>query len=222
MKGASFRGSRTRRTLRLTALLIAGCHSGRPVHGSACTDCEHGPMPETDLNERLIRFYPDAERVAGQSGEATVHLTILRSGTVRDLRVIESSKAAFGESCIEMLADTRWSPATDKHGNPKDLTAKFVCTFVVTFDSPQRVTLHDLGVEPLSQCVKDQPGGTGRSPTLDRSIRVHFDETGRATDARMVHGDSSDAVDACLMEHAKTWSSPMRLGREHDITVNIP
>jgi TonB family protein len=186
------------------------------------------PAPETDLNERLIKYYPPAERLAGQEGSAIVRLTVLRSGRIANLALVKSSAPDFGKSCVDMLTETRWRPALNRYGGKADASITFVCSYEVGDPSQRRSqagrTLKSEGRLALDECVRAQPGGSqpSRSAGQARSLRLHFDTSGRVATVQISRGVPSDPITKCLASHARTWMSPMHSGREMDIIVDIP
>ena len=112
--------------------------NARPSGGSgesppalvALTNLGHPPEPPA-LEAALEREYPPDARREGVSGQAVVAARVRPDGGVDQIRLLEVTAPAFGDSCRRILAASHWSPPLDRDGRPCATVVRYTCRFEV-------------------------------------------------------------------------------------------
>ncbi len=100
----------------------------------ALRDLSRRPEQPSDLGERLTRYYPPEARARGVDGQAIVRFRIEPDGRLTGLRVVSESVEGFGfgQRCVEMLREVRFTPPIDRDGNAvATVVGRFPCSFRV-------------------------------------------------------------------------------------------
>ncbi len=70
-----------------------------------------------ELQSRIRKYYPEAERKAGKEGRVTMAFVVGADGSIRDIRVQASGGADFDAAAEKAVRAMRFSPAR-KAGAP--------------------------------------------------------------------------------------------------------
>jgi TonB family protein len=88
---------------------------------------DHLPSPL----DHMVCPYPVLMLKMGVSGEVTLSFIVAQDGSVRDVRVIESTDISFADAAKHGILRQRYSPAT-AGGQPIDYRVRRVIRFTVT------------------------------------------------------------------------------------------
>jgi len=108
-------------------------------------------------------YTPEAMRT-GVQGPIDLEAVIRKDGTVGDVRIIRSLDAELDQEAIKAAKQWRFTPATDRNGNPVDIVV------VIGFDMRLRSPLTATG-----------PGGVGVAPPNKlNNVRPSYPDAARA------------------------------------------
>jgi hypothetical protein len=182
----------------LVVALFPSCAAQPPGRMATPAAAPAGPAlsqrarPPDDVAEQLAAHPPLRSIVLGDSGHATVALTIREDGSVVPGTQIQSSAPGFGEACRSALAKTRWTPALDPDQRPIAVEVRFHCVFDASAVPPTKPRVRKgPHADPSAQLsVVPQPPDYGsswyknRDTYLDRdafaSLRLRIDPAGKA------------------------------------------
>ncbi len=101
----------------------------------AAADLSRGPRPPANADAILDRYFPREEREQGIEGEAKVRVVLGPDGRATSVRVVNASRAAFGDACRRMFRDPQmlFTPPLDAQGNPVATQFDFECAFEMAF-----------------------------------------------------------------------------------------
>ncbi len=110
-----------------------GTNPGARVVSAA--NLSRGPRPPRNADSILERYFPAEERDQGIEGEATVRVMLGPDGRATSVRIVSSSRPAFGTACQRMFRDPQmaFSPPLDRQGTAVSTQIDFNCAFDMNF-----------------------------------------------------------------------------------------
>ena len=115
-----------------TFVALPASTAQEPVQGAATTQAVNDGLvpPQIVLETQKAPVYPPAAQAARFSGVVTLNFTILRDGSVGDVKVLECThpNVGFEKASIKAVKKWRFDPAT-KDGEPVDYARTFRLTF---------------------------------------------------------------------------------------------
>lgn len=82
--------------------------------------------------------YPEEAKKKGIEGKVIAEFVVTKEGTVKDVKIIQSSSSFFNQIVIDGIMRSKWNPATED-GKPIQSTFQFPFVFANSDDEPNPV-----------------------------------------------------------------------------------